>query len=156
MKTMMKTTAIIGLLMSAPFVAYAADEECGSAVDAADSMNVNKPDCDYSKEGLNGYLHKAFNKNEKGGAVLAAAPAASLAAAGGSSTTVAANVNTEVSAVHKLSVDVEQWSLVNEARTQLLPKALELCTSGFSVVRENYRPKGMGKIALTIEFSCLQ
>ena len=134
-----------------------ADEPCRNAVDDADSMNVNKPDCDYSKEGLNGYLHKAFNKNEEGGAVLAAAPAAvSLAAAGGSSTTVAANVNTEVSAVHKLSVDVEQWSLVNEARSQLLPKALELCTSGFSVVRENYRPKGMGKIALTIEFSCLQ
>ncbi len=152
----MKSILAVIISSCCAVMAYA-DEPCGNAVDDADSMNVNKPDCDYSKEGLNGYLHKAFNKNEEGGAVLAAAPAAvSMAAAGGSSTTVAVNGNTEVSAVHKLSVDVEQWSLVNEARSQLLPKALELCTSGFSVVRENYRPKGMGKIALTIEFSCLQ
>lgn len=151
----MKSILAVIISSCCAVMAYA-DEPCGNAVDDADSMNVNKPDCDYSKEGLNGYLHKAFSKNEEGGAVLAAAPAASLAAASGSSTTVAANLNTEVSAVHKLSVVVEQWSLVNEARSQLLPKALELCTSGFSVVRENYRPKGMGKIALTIEFSCLQ
>lgn len=154
----MKTIAIIGLLMSVNFSVHAAEDECGSAVDAADSMNVNKPNCDYSKEGLNGYLHKAFNKNEAGGAVLAAAPAtANVAAASGSPTTVAGtNVNAEVSAVHKLSVEVEQWSLVNEARSQLLPKALELCTNGFSVERESYRPKGMGRIAITVEFACLQ
>lgn len=39
-----------------------ADEECVAAVDAAESMDVNQKQCDYSDTGLNGVLHRAFAK----------------------------------------------------------------------------------------------
>lgn len=133
-----------------------ADDNCESAVDAADSMNVNQKDCDYTNEGLNGVLHKAFKQGSEG-AVLetsvenpanVTAPAAVIAGAQASKTPATPKYLL-------LQVEVDQWPSVALARSQLLPKAMEQCAKGFSIVRENYRPLAMGRIALSIEFSCL-
>jgi hypothetical protein len=133
-----------------------ADDNCESAVDAADSMNVNQKDCDYTDEGLNGVLHKAFKQGSEG-AVLetsvenSANATKQVAVIAGTQ----ANKNVAESKYLLLQVDVDQWPSVALARTQLLPKAMEQCAKGFSVVRENYRPLAMGRISLSIEFSCL-
>ncbi len=137
-----------------------ADDTCESAVDAADSMNVNQKGCDYTNEGLNGVLHKAFKQGSEG-AVLETSGANSVnATATATAAAVAgAQVNKAVAAAPKylsLQVEVDQWPNVALARTQLLPKAMEQCAKGFSVVRENYRPLAMGRIALSIEFNCLE
>ena len=58
----MKPWIILLCLLAMPALAdgQASSSKCAAAVDAADSMNVNKPDCVYSNEGLNGFLQKAF------------------------------------------------------------------------------------------------
>lgn len=137
-------------------VAYA-DDGCGAAVDAADSMNLNQKDCDYSDKGLNGVLHKAFKKSSEGAVleVVAENPAdEKMPATGGAKNLPSKSIQTKK--VFSLSVEVDQWSSIALTRTQLLPKAMEQCAKGFSVVRENYRPLTMGRISLDIEFICLE
>lgn len=148
----MKSLALIMLgLMAASFV-YAEDK-CGAAVDEADSMNVNRQVCDYSDEGLNGFLQKAFKKTEEG-AVLETGTDKSLVSADKPALRKTDRA-TSGSAYLLLSVEVDQWANVPVARNQLLPKAMEKCERGFSVHQENYRPLPMGRIGLSIVFSCL-
>jgi hypothetical protein len=134
-----------------------ADDTCKSAVDAADSMNMNQKDCDYTDEGLNGVLHKAFKQGSEG-AVLETSVENS-ANATKQVTVIAgaqANKNAAEPKYFSLQAEVDQWPSVALARTQLLPKAMEQCAKGFSIVRENYRPLAMGRIGLSIEFNCLE
>jgi hypothetical protein len=137
----------------------AADDNCAAAVDAADSMNVNQKECDYTKEGLNGALHKAFKRGSEGeGAVLNAPAEKSLPAAKSESVLAAKKINKAVvNATHfSLSVEVDQWPSVALARVQLLPKAMEKCPKGFAIQGEQYRPLAMGRIELSVAFSCLE
>jgi hypothetical protein len=133
------------------------EHECEAAVDAADSMNLNRKDCDYSDKGLNGVLHKAF-KNGSEGAVLKTATENSIdekmPETGGAKNLPSKSVQTKK--MLSLSVEADQWSNVGLVRTQLLPKAMEQCTKGFSIIRENYRPLAMGRISLSIEFICFE
>ncbi len=134
----------------------AAKKNCDAAVDAADSMNVNRKDCDYSNEGLNGFLQKAFKKGEEG-AVLettgteknVAVPAAQDVPAQSLRT---ANKNAEQNFM--LRVEVDQWANLPVARAQLLPKALENCGNGFAIIGEHYRSLAMGRIELALTFRC--
>lgn len=149
---------VYALLACCNIYAFAEPEsECGAAVDAADSMNMNQKDCDYTDEGLNGVLHKAFNKGNEG-AVLETAAGNSANTTKQAAVIAGAQANQTFTEPTYLSlqVEVDQWSGVALARTQLLPKAMEQCAKGFSVVRENYRPLAMGRIALSIEFSCFK
>jgi len=152
----MKLSAIfwVGLCVAFPVVA---DDTCEAAVDAADSMNVNQQDCDYTDKGLNGFLQKAFKKGNEGAVLETAAenPAdEKMPATGGAQNLPRKSIQTKK--VFSLGVEVDQWSNVALARTQLLPKAVEQCANGFSVERENYRPLAMGRISLSIEFICLE
>lgn len=150
-----KIWMLLGLLHLA-FAAHAADE-CEAAVDAADSMNLNQKDCDYTDEGLNGVLHKAFKKGSEGAVLETAAENPvdeKMPATGGAQNLPRNSIQTKK--VLSLSVEVDQWSSVVLARTQLLPKAMEQCANGFSVEREHYRPLAMGRISLSIEFICLE
>lgn len=133
------------------------DDNCESAVDAADSLNVNQKDCDYTDEGLNGVLHKAFKQGSEG-AILETSVENSAHATTQAAVIVGAQANNALvePKILSLHVEVDQWSSAASARTQLLPKAMEQCTKGFSIVRENYRPLAMGRIALSIEFSCVK
>jgi hypothetical protein len=134
-----------------------ANDNCEAAVDAADSMNVNQPDCDYTNEGLNGFLQKTFKKGSEG-AVLETSAKNSADKEKPATFTAAEQTKKSIPAAEtfSLGVEVDQWSSINLARTQLLPKAMAQCVKGFSVTRENYRPLAMGRIALSIEFVCLE
>ncbi|MDO8346256.1 MAG: hypothetical protein Q7T48_23900 [Cellvibrio sp.] len=150
----MKLLAVLwlGLCVAIPVFA---DDNCEAAVDAADSMNVNQDDCDYSDKGLNGFLQKAFKKGSEG-AVLETGTKNSV-----DEEKLAVSIATEktkkdipTAESFSLSVEVDQWASVTLARAQLLPKAMERCDKGFSLEREHYRPLAMGRIALSIEFIC--
>lgn len=169
----MRPLALLVLLVA--FSAQANDDpdkKCEAAVDAADSMNVNQKDCDYSDKGLNGFLQKAFKKGDEG-AVLETSTAAEQKAESQPTpgvlrttaeqkiavTKVAETKAAEVRGASKaftLEVEVDQWANLPVARAQLLPKALEKCGKGFSVVGEHYRSLGMGKIELQLAFECDQ
>lgn len=143
----MKSLAIFFMVFGAALPVFA-EEECVPAVDAADAMNVNQKECDYSKEGLNGYLHSTLRKSETDTAVATTGTAAATAQT--------VNSAAQFGAVHELSVEVDKWSRLPDARTQLLPNAMELCPDGFAVKGEKYRPRAKNKILLVIEFSCLK
>lgn len=143
-----------GLCVAIP---VSANDNCEAAVDSADSMNVNQDDCDYTDKGLNGFLQKAFKKGSEG-AVLETGEEnfrdEQKTATGATVEQTKNSVSTIKS--FSLSVEVDQWSNATMARAQLLPKAMEQCGKGFSVEREHYRPLAMGRIALSIEFICLE
>lgn len=149
----MKPLAIVVLGLMASFV-YA-DDKCGSAVDQADSMNVNQKDCDYSEEGLNGFLQKAFKKGEEGAVLSTSQNKESLTVKSAQPALKKTNEILSGTANFLLSAEVDQWANVPVARNQLLPKAMERCERGFAVHQENYRPLAMGRISLSIVFSCL-
>ena len=134
-----------------------AGENCESAVDAADSMNVNQKDCDYTDEGLNGVLHKAFKQGSEG-AVLETAAENSVGDKKKVMTAAATQAKTDPAKIKSflLSAEVNQWPDAALVRIQLLSKAMDKCTKGFSVENEQYRPLGAGKIAMGIEFRCLE
>lgn len=146
-------TAALLTLSAASF----AEDECGSAVDAADSMNVNQKECDYSDKGLNGFLQKAFKRGEEG-AVLKT----STGEATDQSVNVAANEvavegegNRELKRSDFLSVEVDQWANIPLAKNQLMPKVMARCNKGFRLLDESYRPLPMGRIELIVKYSCL-
>ncbi len=116
-----------------------AEENCEAAVDAADAMNVNQKPCDYSDEGLNGVLHKAFANNS----------------AKNSETIAEASVSSAGSPTFLLRAQADQWVNVGPAKMQLLPQALAQCENGFRIVAEEYRPLKMGKIEITLQGVCL-
>ena len=147
---------VLAVIMSACCATQSyADETCENAVDAADSMSVNEKNCDYSDKGLNGFLQKAFKKGSEG-AVLETTADKPVDVNKSDAKEIAAEKLQEIKKSHSLNVEVDQWANVALARTQLLPKAMEQCGKGFSVERELYRPLAMGRIALSIEFICLE
>lgn len=145
----MKQLTIILLLLSASVLAEEKSKECVPAVDAADAMNVNQKECDYSNEGLNGFLQKAFKKGEDG-AVLETSAAAEKK----SSESKKTEKNKPSERIFSLKVEVDQWVNLPVARAQLLPAALEKCGNGFSVTGERYRSVAKGQIELSMQFSC--
>jgi hypothetical protein len=147
---------VLALILSACCATQSyADDTCENAVDAADSMSVNEKNCDYSDKGLNGFLQKAFKKGSEG-AVLETTADRPVDVNKSDAKELTAEKLQEIKKSHSLNVEVDQWANVNLARTQLLPKAMEQCDKGFSVERELYRPLAMGRIALSIEFICLE
>lgn len=151
----MKRLAIIMLGLLTTLSAYAEDN-CDPAVDAADSMNVNQKTCDYTNEGLNGALHKAFKKGSEGAVLETSTQKPTPVAQSGASLSAKNTNKIDTDAAYfSLSVEVDQWASVALARTQLLPKAMERCVKGFSVQSEHYRPLAMGRIELSMYFGCL-
>ena len=151
----MKRLVIIMFGLMAACSVHAKDS-CEPAVDAADSMNVNQQDCDYSDKGLNGFLQKAFKKAEEG-AVLETGTAGKVSAVSATAdvnTAALAKAQKSPSQSFTLSIEVDQWANVPVARTQLLPKALTKCERGFAITGESYRSLAMGKIELRLEFEC--
>ncbi|HEY8940939.1 MAG TPA: hypothetical protein VIM59_12145, partial [Cellvibrio sp.] len=135
----MKLLAALMLLIA--FSAQANDKtekECEAAVDSADSMNVNQPDCDYSDKGLNGFLQKAFKKGDEGAVLETGTPAQKVDGAAANPSVLQKNKVTDSRGDKNftLSAEVDQWSSVPVARARLLPKALEKCGEGFAITGE--------------------
>lgn len=151
MKKLCSSLLVIWLATGGISAAFA-EEECANAVDAADSMNVNQQDCDYSDKGLNGFLQKAFKKGSEGAVLNTSSEVNSEQTA----SKVTAEGNVSVSSDKKfLSVEIEQWANVVPAKNQLLQKIMGHCNKGFRVQGETYRPLAMGRIQLGLEYSCL-
>lgn len=155
MKKIYGSLLIIWLATSGMTYVFAEDT-CDNAVDAADSMDLNQKECDYSDKGLNGFLQKAFKKGNEG-AVLSTSdadgvqPQAQMA----STAVVTSQVQNGLKNAPVLSVEVDQWANVALAKNQLLPKIMERCTKGFSLLNESYRSLPMGRIELSLHYSCL-
>jgi hypothetical protein len=155
MKKIYGSLLIIWLATSGMTYVFAEDT-CDNAVDAADSMDLNQKECDYSDKGLNGFLQKAFKKGNEG-AVLSTSdadgvqPQAQMA----STAVVTSQVQNGLKNVPVLSVEVDQWANVALAKNQLLPKIMERCAKGFSLLNESYRSLPMGRIELSLHYSCL-
>jgi hypothetical protein len=153
----MKQKIFLTWLFSVAFTASAwaeRQEGCAAAVDAADSMNVNQiGDCDYSDEGLNGYLHKAFN-NSKKQETAATTPKSKPAEAAVQS--AAPSLAKPEAAQRQFKQEVDQWAGVNLARTQMMPKILGICDRGFRLISEEYRPLPMGRIELKLLVECIE
>lgn len=155
MKKIYGSLLIIWLATSGMTYVFAEDT-CDNAVDAADSMDLNQKECDYSDKGLNGFLQKAFKKGNEG-AVLSTSdadgvqPQAQMA----STAVVTSQTQNGLKNVPVLSVEVDQWANVALAKNQLLPKIMERCTKGFSLLNESYRSLPMGRIELSLYYSCL-
>ena len=152
----MKPLAIILLLVTASVHSEESNTECVPAVDAADSMNVNQKECDYSNEGLNGFLQKAFKKGEDGAVLETGTAAGKNVISEEKSTKSGANKEKNKISNQKfnLKVEVEQWANLPVARAQLFPAALEKCGNGFAVIGEKYRSVATGKIELSMQFAC--
>jgi len=149
----MKPLAILILAFAFPVLAdNKIEEECDAAVDAAESMNVNRKDCDYSDKGLNGFLKKAFKKGDEGASVNT--DKVSAQANLQPLNTQAANIQNDTDKNFLFRVEVDQWANLPVARAQLLPKALEKCGKGFSIIGEHYRGLPMGRIELALTFQC--
>ena len=134
-------------LLSVPLGAEPATnkaDDCPAAVDAADSMNVNRQGCDYSKEGLNSVLHRVFNKSEEGARLdTAAAPEPRSSAV--------AEVGIDIQLRLRLA-DIGQAAL---GKNQLLAKALLACPQGFQVNSESYKPQAKQALELILDIRCL-
>jgi hypothetical protein len=158
-------SSVIGLLLLTMVAPVFANDECAPAVDAADAMNVNQKECDYSNEGLNGFLQRALKKDgeatkpdknavsetqSKEGAVIAPDKHPQVA----TKPSVLTKAQDSIARQFMLDVEVDQWANVALARAQLLPKAMERCGKTFSVVRESYRSLPMGRIELRLRIEC--
>lgn len=128
------------------------DDKCAAAVDVADSMNVNHQGCDYSDKGLNGALHRAFKKNSAKG---------DESPASGISPSVN-TPNAEVPGTSKKSLKIvltdeaDQWSAVQSIRAGILAKAMKVCTNGFVVIGESYKPLASGRIEMSLHIQCTE
>jgi hypothetical protein len=153
----MKPLALCLLLVAFSVQAdEATKKNCDAAVDAADSMNVNQQDCDYSNEGLNGFLQKAFKKGEEGAVLETTSTEKNTAVPAAQEAPVQSLRPSKEKAEQNfmLRVEVDQWANLPVARAQLLPKALEKCGNGFAIIGEHYRSLAMGRIELALTFRC--
>lgn len=132
--------------------------ECGSAVDAADRLAPDSDkDCDYTKTGLNGVLHKAFsgkkalNKDNADSVVEThqeelPKAALKLSKVAPNRLIVTASFNSQ-----------QQWQTV---KFSLLESAAQQCPAGFVVVSEQYLPAVVASadakaMTLGLTYQCL-
>ena len=160
----MKLQSILICLYFLSTTVYAqSDKNCEAAVDAAASMNMNQPECDYSDKGLNGYLKRAFKKGEEGATLATDDPKATA-----NENKIREDGNKlESSELKKskpeknsiknflLNAEAVQWADTSVVRTQLLAKAMEECGKGFMITEEAYRALAGGKLKLTMRFECV-
>ena len=124
------------LLMAGPNWAEQNSSECAAAVDSADSLNPNQSaGCDYSKSGLNGWIHKNLRQQEPE----TKSPVRALAKSG------------------KLNVimlrDSAEVSELGKLRNKLILDGLAECAAGFTVLAEAYRPLEK-TVELELKLSC--
>jgi hypothetical protein len=138
----LKVSLFCVMLLSSICVIADDKPECGPAVDAADRLApASDMDCDYTKTGLNGVLHKAFSEmstkaeqNQEAGdrkAVVASVPADNEAG--------------EFSSPQQL----------NSLKFSLLNKATLECPKGFVLDGERYLPVIKKAMKLELIYHCL-
>ncbi len=142
---LLKLTLVSALLFSCAFVAANEKPECGSAVDAADRLSPDSDkDCDYTKTGLNGVLHRALSKSSD-------------------SATTKNQVTEEINS-SAVAVDKPKQNTTNEfnsaqqlqsVKLLLLEKVVTECPKGFVVEGEKYVPTSSKVMKLELIYHCL-
>ena len=153
----MKKILLICTLIFFTNFTFAKDEDCPSAADAAEAQNPNAyKDCDYSKTGLNGALHKVFAKskdddeNNKDSSVKEPVK----------------NDSSGKDVSEKSSLLVEKAKLITASefsspqqlqtlKFALLEKVALECTKGFVVEGERYLPTSSKATKLELIYHCL-
>lgn len=120
-----------------------AQQECEPAVDMIESNDaVNRiSECDYSDEGINGWLSGLGERKPTESAAAASSSASASGAEGG---------EFELS-----SAPVAEPLALLQARFALISKAAQRCEQGAAIVKlERYRPLEGGKLRLEMRFQC--
>lgn len=154
---------LVVMLCSSAF-AFAADldDNCESAVDAADKIGspINK-ECDYSNTGLNGVLHRAFAKKET-----AVVDKNSNEATNTEANNKNAQTTISIAPIKSVTTDVvkpllrvlnAEFGTVQQlaaVRYELIRKASEECTTGFVLEKESYIPAENKLLQLQLTYSC--
>lgn len=148
----MKKHIVVCVLLFFTSCAFAKDDDCPAAVDAAEAQNPNAyKDCDYSKTGLNGALHKAFAKSKESDD-------------SGKETPIKESANKEIA--EKSSSPLEKTKLITASefsspqqlqslKFALLEKVALECTKGFVVEGERYLPTSTKATKLELIYHCL-
>jgi hypothetical protein len=146
-KSMWITLLVCAVLLCPCLGATAGEQsECGLAVDAADRLAPDADkDCDYTKTGLNGVLHKAFAGKKE-------AASASLAA-----TVPAPNNLSAALATANLIAKAEFTSAqqLQAVKFGLLEAAALKCPQGFVLESEQYVPAAPKTMTLALTYQCL-
>ena len=135
------------MLFATTVIADEANRECESAVDSADRLSADPNNqCDYSKTGLNGVLHRAFsNKSD-----------ISPTKAEASSNKVGAAVSDvkNINASRVVAFEISSAQQLSNGRFELLQQALHECPKGFLLEGERYLPVAQ-HLMLELNFHCL-
>ena len=131
-----------------------ADDECEAAVDAANRVNPNEnKNCDYSNTGLNGVLHRAFNKKSEVNEDDSSAKAVVA------EKTVEAKESVVSEAAVKSLVQSAEFSSAQQLQTLrfgLIQQTARECARGFVVEGERYLSVAKSKaMKLELIYHCL-
>ena len=143
-----------------------AAEECPPAAEVAEMQNPNKyQNCDYSNEGLNGVLHRAFAKNKSSSSEsVTLEPATSESATSKSATSkkLVDKVATMPDAPspsgqrqQTIKLTFENPSQLNELRSAHIVRLLANCKGRFEIVKELYRTLSVGNYELALQTQCI-
>lgn len=123
-----------------------ADDDCPSAVEAAEAQNPNAyKNCDYSKSGLNGVLHRALNENSS-------APVEKI-----TDEKLSVKAESKIEAVKDLLMNGEFTTALQlqTLRYALVQKAAAECVKGFVVEGERYLPRPSKATKFELIYHCL-
>lgn len=144
---LLKLTLVSVLLLSCAFVMANEKPECGLAVDAADRLSPDSDkDCDYTKTGLNGVLHKALSGK------------ADATENSNDVTVKDSSEKNEPAAVGVTRPPKSEFSSQQQLQSvkfALLEKIVAECTKGFVVEGEKYLPTSSKAMKLELIYHCL-
>lgn len=154
---------VITLCSAASVFAGELNEDCESAVDAADRLgsDVNK-ECDYSNTGLNGVLHRAVAKKEKSvvdkssnAETIAETSSKNVKTIVGSTPSDNATTSAVKPLFRMISAEFGTAQQLANARYELIRKVSQECTAGFALNKESYLSTENALLKLQITYSCL-
>lgn len=144
--------SIFVVLMSV-YVSVALAEECEPAADAAARM-ADTSNCDYTKTGLNGVLHKAFSNNAEVSSSAKSSEKPAIEKAG----TEKIDIKRDASAITKEFTQTGEFN--SPAQLQfvsftLIEKAIHTCSNGFVIENERVLPVSNASMKLELVYRCL-
>jgi hypothetical protein len=140
-----KLILVSALLFSCAFSFADEKPECGLAVDAADRLSPDSDkDCDYTKTGLNGVLHRALSGNPKDD----------------SDPKVVKESSEKVAQIAEQNTFLKNGEFKTAQQLQtlkfsLLEAAAIKCPAGFILDGESYMPGGSKAMKLELVYHCL-
>lgn len=138
---------LLGLLSFCTIVALAAEEACPPAAEVAELQNPTRyQHCDYSNEGLNGMLHRAFAKKKEESSNSSQEAKKELDKP---QETVKEGNHKELSGKFSSAAELAQL------RAALIVDALKFCTGRLEIRSETYLKSSEGLNELVLATKCI-